>query len=105
MWISLARFRKSGRGACHWQAKSLIYSGMKYLVTYLLPIAGSSNTYHGDQQQIVVDADSVQHAKDEASNHRGGIHVKDAIPLPTLEEIAEYLRATRRQVSEDAPEL
>ena len=34
----------------------------------------------------------------------GGIYVDDAIPLPTLKEIAEYLR-TRRQVSEDAPEL
>ena len=56
-------------GACHWQAKSLIYSGMKYLVTYWLPVAGSPGSYHGNQRQIVVDADSVQHAKEDARNH------------------------------------
>ena len=62
---------------------------MKYLVSYWIPVA-PGGVYSSNLGHTLVDADSEQQAKDKARD-KGFGHVEDAIPLPTLEEIAQYL--------------
>ena len=82
---------------------------MKYLVTYSAPIQSlivevggelRANAYHGDQRQIVVEAEHEDHAKETAKNTLSHlIDVHDAIPILTPEDVERIARqATGRDL-------
>lgn len=81
---------------------------MKYLVTYHAPIGSAvteiegvlrATAYHGDQRQIVVEAEREQHAKETAKNTLSHlIDVHDAIPILTPDDVERIVTGALRSI-------